>query len=57
MQSCQQEEEGVKKDGEDEAKPEVEEKKNSVDNENTILDYKEGDDLQGTTQDMFPAYR
>ncbi|KAF9405154.1 hypothetical protein HW555_013984 [Spodoptera exigua] len=48
----------VKNEAEGEAKPEgdAEEKKSKLDNEKTILDYKEGDDLTGATQDMFPAY-
>lgn len=33
------------------------EKVESLDNENTILDYKEGDDLSHVTPDMVPAYR
>ncbi|XP_063369307.1 zinc finger protein on ecdysone puffs-like [Cydia amplana] len=37
----------------DEAKPE----KESLDNDNTVLDYKEGDDLTNITPDMLPAYR
>ncbi|XP_063542028.1 zinc finger protein on ecdysone puffs [Cydia strobilella] len=36
----------------EEAKPE----KESLDNDNTILDYKEGDDLTNITPDMLPAY-
>lgn len=28
-----------------------------IDNENTIVDYKDGDDLSQITTDMYPAYR
>ncbi|XP_026729081.1 zinc finger protein on ecdysone puffs isoform X2 [Trichoplusia ni] len=38
-------------------KPDVEPKKlDSIDSENTVLDYNEGDDVSKLTQDMFPAY-
>ncbi|CAH0597620.1 unnamed protein product [Chrysodeixis includens] len=48
----------VKKEKDDaEIKPDTEPKKlDSIDNENTVLDYKEGDDISKLTQDMFPAY-
>ncbi|XP_046972843.1 zinc finger protein on ecdysone puffs isoform X1 [Vanessa cardui] len=47
----------VKKEQEDvEVKQEPEVKKESVDNETTILDYKEGDDITNMTAEMLPYY-
>lgn len=38
-------------------KQEGEEKQEVFDNENTVVDYNEGDDLAGVTKEQFPTYR
>ncbi|XP_053619859.1 zinc finger protein on ecdysone puffs isoform X2 [Plodia interpunctella] len=56
-----QDEEKKDQEGEDTEKeikqePGEEKKEQQLDAENTVLDYKEGDDLSNVTEDMFPAY-
>lgn len=50
-------EEGEEENKEEEQNKEGEEKKDQVNDENKILDYKEGDDLTNFSNEMLPSYR